>query len=131
MSVTSDALKKPNKFVSDAANDIVKSYLKAVDNAINLAPKIIGKNFAFIELPTSFPLEGLEKSSGQALIYSLIIKHLKEEQKLEPKLVLKPDKTILVVQFNVGPDQVEFSIIKQFVKDHVITDQQLKQILKK
>jgi hypothetical protein len=130
MSVTSDSLKKPNKIVADSANEIVKSYLKTIDNAIIAAPKIIGTNTIAVDLPTHFPLDGLDKSSGQAMIYSLIIEHLEKEQKLNVGMVLKPDKTVLIVKFKVGPSQVEFAAMKEYVEKHVIHERDIEKFVK-
>lgn len=129
MSATSESLKKPAKIVTDTANELVKSYLKSIDAAIQSHPKRLGKNVVLYDLPTFFPLDGLDKKSGQALIYALIMNNL-EERKITVKIVLRPDKTILVVQFETTPDSVEISGMANFVKDHVISDADLEKLIK-
>ena len=130
MSLTQDILKKPSKLVADSANELVKSYLKLIDNAISSAPKKIGDNAVYFELPTHFPLEGLDKGSGQAMIYSLIIEHLEKEQKLNVRVVLKPDKTMLIIKFKVGPGQVEFSAMKDYISKHTISERDIEKFIK-
>lgn len=125
MSATSESLKKPGKIVSDAVNELVKSYLKEIDMTIKSASKKLGWNLAFHSLPTWFDLGGLDKISGQALVYAMIIDDLKK-RKLEPKIMLEKDpksgheKTTLVIRFEVTPNQADISVMTEFIKEHTI-----------
>ena len=129
MTATSESLKKPNKVVADSANEIVKSYLKSIDAAINSAPKKLGWNGITYQLPTFFPLEGLDKKSGQVLIYTLILDDLKKRE-LDAKLAFKKDTTILVVRFEITPNSAEIETMKNYIKDNSIDMKDIDKFIK-
>lgn len=129
MALTLEDVKKPSKIISDSANELVKSHLKTIDMAIKSTPRRLGWNSIICELPTSFPLEGLSKTAGQTLIYSLIIEDLKKRP-FEVKLDLKKDKTFLGIRFEVTPNKQEIQTMMKYIKDHTLESKEFEQWLK-
>ena len=130
MSTTLESLKKPSKLASEAANELVKSHIKSIDEKIKVLPKKLGWNGVTYELPTFFPLEGLDKKSGQTLVYTLILDYIIQKMKLEPKLILEKDKTILVIRFEVTPNSAEIQTMTEYIRNHAIKKSDIDKFIK-
>jgi hypothetical protein len=127
---SSDEIKKPPKVTTDAANELVKSQLQLIEIQLKASKKKLGWNSLIYELPTYFPLEGLDKKSGQILIYGLILGDIINIQGHEAKIVLEKDKTLLVIRYEVTPNKNDIDKMKKFIQENSMPISEIENFIK-
>lgn len=123
MSLQANDINKPSRRIQEAAGEIVKGYIKSIDEKIKTHEKKLGWNVVYIDIPTFFPI-GLDKLHSQYLVYSMILKSL-EDRKIEAKLKPGKDSTQIVVRFEVTPNTEEIDVMKKYIQDHILDKKSL------
>ena len=77
---------------------LVREQLLIIDDKLLRADRTWGRNLITCELPVGLTLPGLEKKDCQRIVYSAILRSLKERG-FGARILLEPQKTLLYLEW--------------------------------
>ena len=85
----------------------IRDLLAVIDDKLQRQEKRWGRNVVPCDLPTDFRLPGLHRANAQRLIYTAIIRSLRERG-FTVRLLLEPSKVIIYVEWvtDMSPEEV-------------------------
>lgn len=93
---------------------IIRETLSMIDTKLTNAERGWGRNVVPVELNTSFPIPGLDKSNQQRLIYSSIVSNLKSRG-FDVGLALEADRTTVYVAWETDLDPKQLAIMNSVI----------------
>ena len=111
MSVTAEKLSKTGARGKDL-QVIIKEHLRIIDDKLCRAEKSWGKNIVTYDLPTLFGIPGLTKTDAQLIIYSAILRSLRDRGF---ELGLNLEKSILYIVWMTDLNHEEMTAMKKLV----------------
>ncbi len=105
-------------------NASVHELLLYIDEKLLCANREWGRNVVPVELPTIYGFPGLEKRDAQRIIYTAIIRSLKERG-FGVKLLLESDKTVLYIQWDIELAANEVTAMNQLIQQVRIAPEEI------
>jgi hypothetical protein len=105
---------------------LVREQLEVIDGKLLRHPTIWGVNIVSYELPTALPVGGLDRRSAQLVVYSAIIRSLKQRG-FEPALEIvtstptSPGKVTLHIRWVTLLASTELRATDEFIRGHRLT----------
>jgi hypothetical protein len=127
MSVTASQLSRTGA-KGKVLDKIVRDLLLIIDNKLLESEKTWGRNVVSVELPIDFGLGRLDKKTAQRIIYSSIIRNLKDRG-FEVRIFLTPEKTMLYVVWDVDVSDEEIKAMNAVIRSNIIRGEQLQEFL--
>jgi hypothetical protein len=114
MSVTAKQLSKSGARGKEL-DTFIREQVQIIDDRLQRADRMWGRNVVSVNLPVTFSLPGLEKRDAQRIVYSAIIRSL-DSRGFETKILLEEDETILYVAWMTDLDVAEVAAMTALIK---------------
>lgn len=118
MSITAEKLSKMGTHGS-TFRQIVRDQLSAIDSELQRHTKQWGRNVVTYELPSVFTNTGLSRKQTQLIIYSQIIRSLKDRG-FEVRIAINADHTVLFVVWVTEVDPAQIRAMTATIKKAAI-----------
>lgn len=128
MSITAKYLSKSGVKGKDL-DGIVREQLLIIDDKLQKADRTWGRNIVSQDLPTTFTLSGLEKKSAQLIIYTAIVRSLKERG-FYVRLLLEEHRTTIFIEWVTDLNGEEIKAMNNLISSVRISSRELDSFLK-
>lgn len=128
MSITAKYLSKSGVKGKDL-DGIVREQLLIIDDKLQKADRTWGRNIVSQDLPTTFTLSGLEKKSAQLIIYTAIVRSLKERG-FYVRLLLEEHRTTIFIEWVTDLNGEEIKAMNNLISSVRISSRELDNFLK-
>jgi hypothetical protein len=114
MSITAKQLSK-NVSQGKEIDTAVREHLQIIDDMLQRAGRVWGRNIVMHEMPTDFAFVGLEKRTAQLIVYTAIIKSL-QDRGFQVHVLLEPDRTLYFVEWVTELDTEQIEAMSSMVR---------------
>ena len=115
MSLTAKQLSKSGARGKEL-DTLVREQLHILDDHLQRSERTWGANFVVYDLPTSFNFPGLDKKDAQRIVYTAVIKSLRERG-FEVRLLLVPERTALYVKWVTDLNSAEIEAMNRLITE--------------
>lgn len=114
MALTVSQLCKNNP-LSRTITGLIKEQLDIIDSKIRTSGQHFGTNTITHEMPTVWPISGMERITSQKVIYGSVIKSL-SQRGFSVRLSLTEDAAILFISWILQMDNKELDVLDKIIK---------------
>ncbi|GFR88312.1 hypothetical protein ElyMa_002514200 [Elysia marginata] len=127
MSITAEQLSRAGSQGKDL-DAIVRNQLQIIDDRLQRADRVWGRNIVSHELPTVFSLPGLEKKDAQRIVYTAIVRSL-QDRGFGIRLLLNANRTILFLEWVTSLNSEEVNAMNHLIRSVRIAPEDLEGFL--
>lgn len=123
MSITARKLNKA-RMKGTELDAIVRDHLQIIDSRLLEHARTWGVNVVVYDLPVNFSLPGLDKKDCQRIIYSSMIRSLRERG-FTVRISLDSERTSLYIRWITSLEQREIAAMTALIRNHRIDQVEL------
>lgn len=129
MSVTANQLSKSGA-KGKVFERIIREQLQVIDDRMQRADRVWGRNIVAHDLPTTFSIPGLQKSDAQRIVYGSILRNLKDPKRgFKVRILLEPDRTVLYTEWETDIDEKDIRALNREIRDAQILPEEVEEYI--
>lgn len=99
-----------------------------IDDKLLRAERTWGRNVCAFELPVGLALPGLEKKDCQRIVYSAVLRSLKDRG-FGVRILLEPDRTLLYLEWVTDVNRAEVDAMNRLIRGAAIQREEVESFL--
>jgi len=107
---------------------LVREQLLMIDDKLLRADRTWGRNVVMHELPVGYALPGLEKTDGQRIVYSSILRSLMERG-FGVRILLESERTLLYLEWVTDINREEIDAMNRLIRSASIRREEVDSFL--